>query len=132
MGDRIPLGPETDLRVEWMDPDEALVLHVRMHPVTGRNVDSVDIGARLWFDRTWSFPLRSGTDSTRVLVRTGVEWSNVSGLLTQPVVEPVWFLMNRRCCWGFEAEPKAPATLTLGRHAPNARLGNLGTCELAA
>lgn len=101
MGDHIPLGPETDLLVEQVDPAAALVLRTRMHPVTGRTVDVADTGARLWLDWTWAFVLRRHGGSTRLLVRTRLEWSGpLLGLVFQPLLEPVWFLMERRMLLG--------------------------------
>lgn len=101
VGDHIPLGPETELLVERVDAEAALVLHARMHPITGRSVDPRDDSAPLWLDWTWTFVLRPRGGSTRLLVRTRVEWSRrLLGHLMQPALEPVWFLMERRMLLG--------------------------------
>lgn len=107
-GDQIPFGPETDFRVEEVAHGTALVLHVRMHPFTGRDV--LGRPSRLWIDWTWSFVLRPRAAGTRLLVRTRGAWSHRwVGWLIQPLLEPVHFLMERRMLLGVRkrAEPSA-------------------------
>ncbi len=99
VGDRIPFGAATDFRAEQVDPGSALVLHVRMHPFTGRDV--LDRPSRLWLDWTWSFVLRPRAEGTRLLIRTRGAWSHRwVACLIQPLLEPVHFLMERRMLLG--------------------------------
>ncbi|HEY6686786.1 MAG TPA: hypothetical protein VI094_11335 [Propionibacteriaceae bacterium] len=110
-GDHIPFGPDTDFRVELLELQSALVLRVRMHPFTGRDV--LDRSSRLWLDWTWSFALRPKGQVTRLLVRTRGAWSHrLLSLLIQPLLEPVHFVMERRMLLGIRdrAEGSVDAT----------------------
>jgi len=101
VGDRIPLGPETHLRVQQLDPGAALILHARMDPFTGRDIDPSLAEPSVCLDWTWSFVLRARPPGTRLLLRTRGTWAPpMLGPLVQPILEPPWFVMERRMLLG--------------------------------
>ena len=111
VGDRIPLGPETDFVVEHAEPESALVLHCRMHPFKGRNVDPANPQAALWLDWTWAFVLRPAPPGTRLFIRTRGAWQpRILSPVIEPILDPVWFVMERRMLLGIRERAEAMAT----------------------
>jgi len=70
-GDSIHISPVTPLKVEVLEPNRALVLHVIMSPFTAEIVHSKGPATRAFFDWSWAFVLEQITPhTTRLIVRT--------------------------------------------------------------
>jgi hypothetical protein len=108
VGDRIPLGPATAFRVAALDEGHHLVLRATMHPFLGRDVEPATEPGAPWLDWSWSFVLEPRPLGTRLLLRTRGAWSSpavATALL--PVLEPVWFVMERRMLLGIRERAEA-------------------------
>jgi hypothetical protein len=108
VGDRIPLGPATSFRVAALAEGQNLVLRSTMHPFQGRDVDPATEPGVPWLDWTWSFVLAPRQAGTRLILRTRGAWSSPAiAALLLPVLEPVWFVMERRMLIGIRERAEA-------------------------
>lgn len=67
-GQSIHISPVTPLKVEVLEPNRALVLHVVMTPFTAEIVDTKGAATRVFLDWTWAFVLDQITPLTTWLI----------------------------------------------------------------
>ncbi len=103
-GDSIHISPVTPLKVEVLEPNRALVLHIVMSPFTAEVVDAKAPATRAFFDWTWAFVLDESTAlTTRLIVRVRANYKPAAlrvGVLA--LLEPVHFLMERGMLQGIK------------------------------
>jgi hypothetical protein len=112
VGDLVPLGPETNLMVAASEPNSLLVLHSRMHPLTGRDRSQSEAAHGAYIDWTWTWVLEAlGEQSTRLILRTRGVYAPRSVL--EPAMrllpEPLHFVMERKMLAGIKARAEATA-----------------------
>ena len=96
IGDVIHISPVTPLKVEILEPNHALVLHVAMSLFTAAMVDAHDPATTEFIDWTWAFVLDEIMPmTTRLVVRVRGHYKPDRLKLVVPVVlEPIHFIME--------------------------------------
>jgi hypothetical protein len=104
IGDAVHISPVTPLKVEVLELNRALVLHIVMSPFTAERVDANDPATRAFFDWTWAFVLDPITPmATRLIVRVRANFKPETLRLAVPVLlEPIHFLMERGMLQGIK------------------------------
>ena len=104
VGDEIRISPVTPLKVEMLEPNRALVLHVVMSLMTAEIVDADDPLTREFIDWTWAFVLVDLVPGmTRLIVRVRGNFKPDGLRFVAPVlIEPIHFLMERGMLQGIK------------------------------
>ncbi len=105
VGDTVAISPVTPLRVEILEPDRALVLHITMSVLTAQVVDANNPSVPEFIDWTWAFVLDAVSPSaTRLLVRVRANYKPDALRFAVPVVlEPIHFIMERGMLEGIKS-----------------------------
>jgi hypothetical protein len=113
-GDSVQISPVTPLKVEVLEPNRALVLHVVMSPFTAEIVDTERPTTRAFFDWTWAFVLDQLTPlTTRLIVRVRANFKpNALRVVAPVLLEPMHFLMERGMLQGIKRRAERPSTGT--------------------
>jgi hypothetical protein len=105
VGDVIRISPVTPLKVEVLEPDRALVLHIAMSLLTAEVVDANDPATREFIDWTWAFVLDEiAPMTTRLIVRVRGNYKpDVLKFVVPVVLEPIHFIMERGMLQGIKS-----------------------------
>jgi len=111
-GDSIHISPVTPLKVEVLEPNRALVLHVVMSPFTTEIVDPKEPATRAFFDWTWAFVFDQITpQTTRLIVRVRCAYKPAALRVVVPLLlEPMHFVMERGMLQGIKGRAERPST----------------------
>lgn len=111
-GDSIHISPVTPLKVEVLEPNHALVLHIVMSPFTAEVVDANDPATRAFIDWTWAFVLEETTPlETRLIVRVRANYKpDVLRGAVFILLEPIHFLMEYGMMQGLKRRAESPST----------------------
>lgn len=95
-GDTIQISPVTPLKVEIVEPNRALVLHIVMSPFTAEVVDRDAPATSAFMDWTWTFVLDEiAPQTTRLIVRVRADYQpDALWLLVLTLLEPIHFVME--------------------------------------
>jgi hypothetical protein len=104
VGDSIHISPVTPLKVEKLEPNQALVLHTIMSPFTAEIVDATDPATPAFMDWTWAFVLNEITvQTTRLVVRVRANYKpEALRVAAVALVEPAHFVMERGMLQGLK------------------------------
>lgn len=105
VGDKIRISPVTPLKVEVLEPNRALVLHITMSFRTAEVVDANDPRISEYIDWTWAFVLDElAPKTTRLIVRVRGNYKPAALELIVPfVLEPIHFIMERGMMQGIQS-----------------------------
>jgi len=112
VGDSIPIAPEAPMEVAVLEPEKALVLHLRMNPLKGALAPAN--AQPPWLDWTWAFILDEiDPESTRLVIRVRGDYEPAWSLpLYYALVEPAHFIMERKMLLGIKQRAEAQRSLT--------------------
>jgi len=99
VGDQVPISPVSPMRVEVLQPNRALVLHMLMNPFSATPLDNVHNPPQPWMDWTWAFLIHPLNDyACRLVSRVRAVYAPYAPLwpLVAIGLEPVAFLMDRK------------------------------------
>lgn len=108
IGDVIPLAPGSRgpaFSVAAIEPESALVLNTRVNTTTWEQCDLNGDSPESYFNTSWVFFLDPvGEKTTRLIVRTRVDWS--PGILNEVAYhvlgEPIFFIMEQKMMRGIK------------------------------
>lgn len=105
VGDAIHISPVTPLKVEVLEPNRALVLHITMSLRTAQVVDANDPATPEFIDWTWTFVLDEITPTaTRLIARVRGNFKPDTLKLIAPILlEPIHFVMERGMLQGIKS-----------------------------
>ncbi len=112
-GDTVMISPVTPMEAAVVEPEKALVLHIRMGLFTGRAIDQSDRSGAPWIDWSWAFVLEpAGPGATRLLarVRADLQPQPLGKLVAWLALEPVHFIMERKMLQGIRARAETQVT----------------------
>ncbi len=94
VGGSIPLSPTTGWTVAAIEPNQALVLRITMHPLTGMPVERNDSKPGAYLDGSWTFALHEfDGQTTRLIERVRADYR--PRLWIAPLV-PLGFWLKQR------------------------------------
>jgi hypothetical protein len=117
VGDKVGLSEAGGLTVTGLEAPRSLVLHYRMDLITAAAATE---GSRAVLDWTWAFVLEPVEIGCRLLVRVRAIPTALVRVLF-PALEPVHFLMERRCSKQSSSAPKMSIRARTGSAWPSAR-----------
>jgi hypothetical protein len=105
VGDDIHISPVTPLKVEVLEPNRALVLHIAMSVLTAEPVDVNDPATPEFIDWSWAFVLdKVAPMTTRLIVRVRANLKpNALARVAPILLEPIHFVMERGMLQGIQA-----------------------------
>lgn len=111
VGDSINISAVTPLKVEVVEPNRALVLHIAMSPFTAQVVNRDDPATRAFMDWTWAFVLQEiSPQTTRLIVRVRADDEpDALALLVPTLLEPIHFVMERGMLHGIQQRSENPS-----------------------
>ncbi len=112
VGDSIQISPVTPLRVEIVEPNRALVLHIIMSPFTAQVVDRDAPATSAFMDWTWAFVLDEiAPQTTRLIVRVRADYQpDRLWLLALTLLEPIHFVMECGMLQGLKRRAEGHST----------------------
>lgn len=112
VGDVIPMTADGKMAmpVVMLEPERYLVMGGTMNTKTGGPADPNDPTVTGFFSGTWALVLDEvGVNTTRLIVRTRLNWNDGLATTSFYALEPGAFLMNRKMLLGIKERVEAPA-----------------------
>ncbi len=112
VGDSVEIGPGMGYTVAAIEPDRALVLHIRMDMRTWRSFDPAETMPDRYLDSSWVWFLDAVDErTTRLIVRIQQDYnpSLLNALMMRGLIEPGSFVMERKTLLGIKQRAEAAA-----------------------